>query len=522
MTLNVRCIRRRLAKVAFSSSSTALLCVFSYSLILFTKTLGNILVERHLGNQDKKASTFAVDMNETSKQKQTVGSRLIAGILQVNTLSTLDDSLGSFQVKFDTFMRFVPANLQPESGDAYTPCDAFESIFEQRVMNNFSEIASWAAKVRIESQVLQFVKSKAPRVFLAGLLHDSCEVMRHLSLELLKFVFIYGEEDLKNVFISIHESGSQDCTPRVLEAFKAFLDSLGVPNDVKTGQQQRLSGISRIDFLQSLRNRALAKMYSSTKRFDEVVFVSDNYFCAGDIVRLLRHTDASIKCGMDFDGTAEAMKFRDTWVAHDMNGRMFSKEFPYVTDDVSIQAMKDRRPFQVACCWNGLTVLRADVFSEIGARFRRSLDSTECHAAETELICHDFTALGHGKVVIDPKVTVAYTKAEYGYLSKAQLSTRSFTLHRTNLLLDTSMEAFDTVKLWTEPPSSTECASLDGHAGDHPDRSNIRNVNWLAHYAQNGIAVALDKQQVMLHSCLGPAARQCSLSGGKRIALKSQ
>ena len=55
---------------------------------------------------------------------------------------------------------------------------------------------------------------------------------------------------------------------------------------------------------------------------------------------------------------------------------------------------------------NGLLTLRAKVFTDLGARFRRSLDDTECHAAETELICHDFAALGHPKMLVDPQVTV--------------------------------------------------------------------------------------------------------------------
>ena len=37
----------------------------------------------------------------------------------------------------------------------------------------------------------------------------------------------------------------------------------------------------------------------------------------------------------------------------------------------------------------------------------------ECRIAETELICHDFAALGYPKMLVDPRVTVTYTKAEY-------------------------------------------------------------------------------------------------------------
>jgi hypothetical protein len=254
-------------------------------------------------------------------------------------------------------------------------------------------------------------------------------------------------------------------------------------------------------------------LYLSDTPYDEVVFLSDAFFCAGDIVRLLRHTEASIKCGLDFDGTTNAMKFRDTWVAHDMSGRMFTKEFPFVHDVVSSHALNGGAPFQVLCCWNGLLTLRAKVFTDLGVRFRRSLDDTECHAAETELICHDFAALGHPKMLVDPQVTVTYTKAEYVALSNSRSSPHSYSLRRTNMF---SNESIATVETWAERPSSTECAPLDGHAGDHPDRGRIRHVDWNAHYAEMGVPVASEKKITSLHACDGPSASQCVLSGGKR------
>ena len=186
-----------------------------------------------------------------------------------------------------------------------------------------------------------------------------------------------------------------------LEALKELLDAIEFERD-RDSRRQRTPSVARIDFLQGIRNAVMKPLYLSEKSFDEVIFLSDAFFC-GRRVRLLRHTEASIKCGLDFDGTTNAMKFRDTWVAHDMNGRMFTKEFPFVHDVVSSGALNDGAPFQVSCCWNGLLTLRANVFTDLGARFRRSLDDTECHAAETELICHDFAALGYPKMLVDPK-----------------------------------------------------------------------------------------------------------------------
>jgi hypothetical protein len=86
-------------------------------------------------------------------------------------------------------------------------------------------------------------------------------------------------------------------------------------------------------------------------------------------------------------------------------------------------------------------------------------------------------------------------------------------LRRTNMF---SNESIATVETWAERPSSTECAPLDGHAGDHPDRGRIRHVDWNAHYAEMGVPVASEKKITSLHACDGPSASQCVLSGGKR------
>jgi len=267
-----------------------------------------------------------------------------------------------------------------------------------------------------------------------------------------KFILLYGnDEGFENVFVSLYSSGDGDCTVLTLEAFKELLDAIGVPNVIKTRQRKRIPGTAHIDFLQSIRNAAMEPLYLSDTPYDEVVFLSDAFFCAGDIVRLLRHTEASIKCGLDFDGTTNAMKFRDTWVAHDMSGRMFTQEFPFVHDVVSSHALNGGAPFQVLCCWNGLLTLRATVFIDLGARFRRSLNDTECHAAETEIICHDFAALGYPKMLVDPQVTVTYTNAEYFALSNSRFDAHSYSLRRTDLFANKSI---DTLKPWGNRPAT--------------------------------------------------------------------
>ena len=464
-------------------------------------------------------SKTSISVDDTATRANALHSPRLQDVESLRNVSGRASPFGSFDFEFAKlkFQRVVNASAVGGTASiapASISCDFPINDSARVLTDNFSEIVGWASAVRRESKLVHSVKSSVPRVFVTGLLHNSCELMQHYVVEVLKFILLYdNDEGFENVFVSLYSSGDGDCAVLTLEAFKDLLDAIGVPNVIKTRQRERIPGTARIDFLQSIRNAAMEPLYLSDTPYDEVVFLSDAFFCAGDIVRLLRHTEASIKCGLDFDGTTNAMKFRDTWVAHDMSGRMFTKEFPFVHDVVSSHALNGGAPFQVLCCWNGLLTLRAKVFTDLGVRFRRSLDDTECHAAETELICHDFAALGHPKMLVDPQVTVTYTKAEYVALSNSRSSPHSYSLRRTNMF---SNESIATVETWAERPSSTECAPLDGHAGDHPDRGRIRHVDWNAHYAEMGVPVVSEKKITSLHACDGPSASQCVLSGGKR------
>ena len=96
---------------------------------------------------------------------------------------------------------------------------------------------------------------------------------------------------------------------------------------------------------------------------------------------------------------------------------------------------RDRAPFQVLCCLNGLLTLCANVFTALGARFRRSLDG------------HNFAALGYSKMLVDPRVTVTYTKAEYVALSNARFDVSSYSLRRTDLFANKAQETRCSLRL---------------------------------------------------------------------------
>ncbi|KAJ2798578.1 hypothetical protein H4S07_005658, partial [Coemansia furcata] len=72
-----------------------------------------------------------------------------------------------------------------------------------------------------------------------------------------------------------------------------------------------------------------------------------------------------------------------------------------------VAQMRDR-PFQVQCCWNGISIIDAKVFGgDDGLRFRRSAEG-ECSASECSLFCNDMWKHGFNRVVMVPRVKLAY------------------------------------------------------------------------------------------------------------------
>ena len=352
---------------------------------------------------------------------------------------------------------------------------------------------------------MKFVKQHSLRVFLSALLRNNCDLLSHFARG-VEVSLLYCTFNCSTICFDFGKRKHRLHSRAVITIWRRSHRS-AVPHLIRTNSHTRHPNTSRIDFLQFLRNHALLPMYAGKERFDQVIFLSDSFFCASDIIRLLRHSDADIKCGLDFDGAPEP-KFRDTWVAHDLSGKMFFKEYPYTDHQPSIDSMEKVYPFQVTCCWNGLTILRADAFIDHNLRFRRSLRNSECHGAETELICHDYRALGLGKILVDPGVTVAYSRKEYHALSVAIRSPKRYSRQGTNLTLESS-DSVATILTWETPSNCLECAPLEGHAGDHPDRKNTYLVNLYNHYKNNGVPVASSASHATVHECHGLSADSC-------------
>lgn len=101
-------------------------------------------------------------------------------------------------------------------------------------MDDFSEILVWVLVVWCELKLVYLVKLATSRVFVIGLLYNSCVFMYYYVVEVLKFIFLYGnDEGFENVFVFLYLSGDGDCVVLMFEAFKEFLDVIGVLNVIK-------------------------------------------------------------------------------------------------------------------------------------------------------------------------------------------------------------------------------------------------------------------------------------------------
>jgi alpha-1,3-mannosyltransferase len=96
-------------------------------------------------------------------------------------------------------------------------------------------------------------------------------------------------------------------------------------------------------------------------------------------------------------------------VARDAAGHRLVNRPPFITHHpASAAALRAGQPVAMACCWNGLAVLRGRPFAgPRGLRFRAGQPG-ECRASEASLLCDDFARSGLAHVVMDPGVRLAY------------------------------------------------------------------------------------------------------------------
>ena len=106
--------------------------------------------------------------------------------------------------------------------------------------------------------------------------------------------------------------------------------------------------------------------------------------------------------------------FYDNWVARDINGTAlenapFGEVFHHSTSSVRWQ---QHLPIQVQSCWNGIAVLDPVPFYQPKhVRFRMArIAEGECSASECSLICNDYWEAGYGRILMVPRVKLAYDR----------------------------------------------------------------------------------------------------------------
>jgi alpha-1,3-mannosyltransferase len=106
--------------------------------------------------------------------------------------------------------------------------------------------------------------------------------------------------------------------------------------------------------------------------------------------------------------------FYDNWVARDINGTALENA-PFESifhHEPSSHRFQRHLPIQVQSCWNGIAVLDpAPFYSPPHVRFRMArITEGECSASECSLICNDYWEAGYGRILMVPRVKLAYDR----------------------------------------------------------------------------------------------------------------
>ncbi|BGP40150.1 hypothetical protein JCM10449v2_004108 [Rhodotorula kratochvilovae] len=258
------------------------------------------------------------------------------------------------------------------------------------------------------------------KYFFAINLYNSFDIIPDLFSNMFKVSAILG---FQNVFVSVYENGSRDQTKALLRLFDALARSVGLRVVIRTSLRTRGAFNHRIEYLAEVRNAALAPLWELREAegevFDSIIFMNDVLPCVDDLLELVwqsRRQNAGITCGSDYifhDEVGQPV-FYDNWVARDMNGTALENApFEAVFRDMeSSHRFQRHLPVQVQSCWNGIAVLDpAPFYAHPHVKFRMAkLSAGECSASECSLICNDYWNAGYGRIIMIPRVKLAYDK----------------------------------------------------------------------------------------------------------------
>ncbi|KAI0267348.1 CAP59-like protein [Gloeopeniophorella convolvens] len=258
------------------------------------------------------------------------------------------------------------------------------------------------------------------KYFFAINLYNSFDIIPDLFATLFRVGAVLGYH---NVYVSIYENGSTDQTKALLRIFDALTRSVGLRVTIRTSQRTRGAFNHRIEYLAEVRNAAFVPLHelrdAENEYFDTIVFMNDILPCIDDLLELIwqsRRNNAGITCAADYMYHDElgAPVFYDNWVARDINGTALENA-PFESifhDSTSSGRFQRHLPIQVQSCWNGIAVLDpAPFYQPKHVRFRMArIAEGECSASECSLICNDYWEAGYGRILMVPRVKLAYDR----------------------------------------------------------------------------------------------------------------
>ncbi|KAK4054056.1 hypothetical protein OIO90_003701 [Microbotryomycetes sp. JL221] len=232
------------------------------------------------------------------------------------------------------------------------------------------------------------------KYFIAVNLYNSTDVVTTIVDSLTRVITMLGPD---RFHVSIYENGWthdnpwHDQTPLHLYLFAKQLQTLGVGHTIVSDSTRKAgwTEFKRIPGLAQVRNEAMKPLYDApAATFDRVIFLNDVHFCPADLLELMyQHEvqDADQSCGMDYKSIKipvfepdYPILFYDVWVARDMNGRTLqliedggkwdipTPLFPFAPQGDQ-HRFYDNLPVQVYSCWNGMTVIDADLFKPVNS-----------------------------------------------------------------------------------------------------------------------------------------------------------
>lgn len=339
-------------------------------------------------------------------------------------------------------------NYDPQSHNSSAAaqiCVRSNSRYFDKSKDNTLTITSNDKSHSYSEQKLSQIKGKG--IFIAALLYNNELILSHWADQLMLILQLIGNTNYSNIFISIHASGIDKTNYLVKSLIQNRLEKLNIAFDIQSNNNwdnlvnNNSSTRHRIDRLANLRNVALRELYrrrnhsNYLQKFDEVIFLNDVVYCAGDVIDILSTNialNADMSCATDFIYTNTENKknknkenfnmlpyFYDNWVTTDINGRKFTNIFPYGRDNKSLIAWSLGLPFPVLSCWNGVVSIKADLFTKHNLKFRSSRYPLECSVSECELFARDLLVLGRNKIVVVPTSIVAYDLKDFHRIRSA-------------------------------------------------------------------------------------------------------